>query len=305
MQCDACRREAVVYQPYSGKYLCPAHFFGDFEAKAKRTIRSHGWLRPGDHITVALSGDRAGAALLAFLVKLTANRRDIRLSAITIDTGTSGSPALGQAGAMAAACSVEWFCGSFAERYGTTMDEMVQKNGPDTACRSCRVLRRDLLGEIAETHGATRCAFATTVDNTAGDFFSSLLSGTVEHTLFPPGAIGKTRIPVIRPFMDIPAPEVIRYAELCCGKSGFWDALPPGPCTGQDSFAADAQVALDMYSHRHPAAKFALANLAGTLAGIAAARGAPPLCPVCGEPVDGGECEACGIRRDVTRRSVS
>ncbi|WP_422176106.1 hypothetical protein, partial [Methanoregula sp.] len=25
MQCDACRREAVIYQPYSGKHLCPAH----------------------------------------------------------------------------------------------------------------------------------------------------------------------------------------------------------------------------------------------------------------------------------------
>ncbi|MFZ1127907.1 tRNA(Ile)-lysidine synthase [Methanoregula sp.] len=304
MQCDACRREAVVYQPYSGKHLCPVHFLKDFEAKAKHAIRSHGWLRPGDHIAVALSGDAASAALLFFLAKLTAARRDIRLSAITIDTGMSGSPAIAQAGAMAAACSVEWHCGSFAERYGMTIDEMVQKNGPDTARRSCRVLLCDLLGEIAEAHGATRCAFATTVDETAGDFFSSLLSGKVERTLFPAGVTGKTRIPAIRPFMDIPAPEVIRYAELCCGKYGTWDALLPGPCAGQDSLAADAQAALDMYSDRHPAAKFALANLAGTLAGIAAARGMTPSCPVCGEPIDGGECNACGIRRDVTRGTL-
>ena len=242
MHCDACRREAVVYQPYSGKHLCPVHFLKDFEAKAKHAIRSHGWLRPGDHIAVALSGDAASAALLFFLAKLTAARRDIRLSAITIDTGMSGSPAIAQAGAMAAACSVEWHCGSFAERYGMTIDEMVQKNGPDTARRSCRVLLCDLLGEIAEAHGATRCAFATTVDETAGDFFSSLLSGKVERTLFPAGVTGKTRIPAIRPFMDIPGPEVIRYAEsvlrevrhlgrpaprpLC--RTGF----PCGRCTG-------------------------------------------------------------------------
>ena len=90
MQCDACRREAEVFQPYSGKHLCPVHFFKDFEAKAKRAIRSHGWLRPGDHIAVVLPGDAAGAALLVFLANLTENRRDIRLSAITIDPGMSG-----------------------------------------------------------------------------------------------------------------------------------------------------------------------------------------------------------------------
>ncbi len=95
MQCDACRREAVVFQPYSGKHLCPVHFLKDFEAKAKRTIRSHGWLRPGDHIAVVLPGDAAGAALLVFLVNLTENRRDIRLSAITIDHGMSGCSAPG------------------------------------------------------------------------------------------------------------------------------------------------------------------------------------------------------------------
>jgi tRNA(Ile)-lysidine synthase TilS/MesJ len=301
MQCDACRREAEIFQPYSGKNLCQVHFFKDFEAKAKRVIRSHGWLRPGDHIAVVLPGDAPGAALLAFLANLTGNRRDIRLSVITIDEGAAGG-GMDQARSVAAACGAGWFCGSFAERYGTTMDAIVQQEGREAADRSCRVLANDLTGEIAEAHGVTKCAVATTVDDRASRFFSDLLSGTVEHSLRVPGTVGKTRIPVIQPFMEIPAPEVIRYAELhpACAGGGTLS-----PCTNSDSGAADARAALDAYDCRHPATKFALANLEGTLAGIAAARGPFPSCPVCGEPITGGECATCGIRRRYNRGAVS
>ena len=152
MQCDACRREAVVFQPYSGKHLCPVHFTRDFEAKAKRTIRTHGWLRPGDHIAVASSGDAPSAALLSFLFHLTANRRDVRLSAITVDPGITGYPVVEQAGTIAGACGVPWFSGSFAERYSVTMDKLMRQEGQESACRSCRVLAGDLIGEIAELH---------------------------------------------------------------------------------------------------------------------------------------------------------
>jgi len=82
MQCSKCRNESIVYQPYSGQYLCQDHFIDDLEAKVKRAIRVHQWLRPGDHIGVPLAGDSAGKALLFFLDKLTENRRDIRVSAI-------------------------------------------------------------------------------------------------------------------------------------------------------------------------------------------------------------------------------
>ena len=87
MQCDKCRREAVLFQEYSGLHLCKQHFEADFERKAKHEIRSHHWLVPGDHIAVALSGDANSSALLCFLKKLTSSRRDIQISAISIDEG--------------------------------------------------------------------------------------------------------------------------------------------------------------------------------------------------------------------------
>jgi tRNA(Ile)-lysidine synthase TilS/MesJ len=295
MQCSACRHEAIVFQPYSGKHLCPVHFTRDLEAKAKRTIRAHGWLRPGDHIAVVLFGDAASAGLLFFLHSLTKDRRDIRLCAITIDPGIRGSPVGERALAVAEGLGVPWFTGSLVERYGITLDRLIQDEGQEAATDACRVLTCDLLGEIAENHGVTRCAIATSVDEIAGAFFFSLLSGTPEHTLFSRQSAGRSGIPIITPFMEIPAGELDRYGQLHAPR----EFLPVGPCTGKNSLELDVGEALDTYNRRHPAARFALANLAGTLSRVASDL--PPACPVCGEPLGAGGCPACAIREKYRR----
>lgn len=298
MQCAACRREAIVFQPYSGKYLCPVHFVKDFEAKAKRSIRLHGWLRPGDHTGVVLTADAGDAALLVFLHKLTQDRRDVQLSAIVIDEGIAGDAGPAAAREIAGRFSMEIFHGSFAERYGTTRDAIVRAEGAAAADRICRVLAGDLAAEIAAANGVTRCAVATTVDDTALQFFSDMLGGTVEQTLFCPETLGTARIPVIRPFMDIPKTEVYRYAEL--NDTGTGCTAIPGPTGG-----SDAGTALMAYDTRHPATKFALANLAGTLTDIAAKNVlCEASCTACGKPLTGGSCPACAIREKFSGRSL-
>ena len=79
MLCDKCRNEAALFQPSSGRHLCGRHLAADIEARAKRAIRSHHWMKTGDHIAVIRTGDRKSAALLIFLKRLIAGRRDIRL----------------------------------------------------------------------------------------------------------------------------------------------------------------------------------------------------------------------------------
>jgi Predicted ATPase of the PP-loop superfamily implicated in cell cycle control len=289
MQCAACRRDAVVFQPYSGKHLCPVHFTKDFEAKAKRAIRKNRWLLPGDHTAVVLTGDAAQAALLVFLHKLTRDRRDVRLSAIVIDEGTAGGA--GYARQAAERCGIGIFAGSFAERYGTTRDQIVQDEGAVAAGRTCQVLAGDLAAEIAAANGITRIAVATTVDDPATRFFSDLLNGTVERTLFAAETVGILKIPAIRPFMDIPKTEVYRYAELAGAGTG--DA--GSSVTGGES---DAESVLAGYDSHHPATKFALANLAGTLAGIAGKnRTEGKTCPDCGGTLENETCYACSIRK--------
>ncbi|HQD25394.1 MAG TPA: tRNA(Ile)-lysidine synthase, partial [Methanoculleus thermophilus] len=75
MKCSKCRREAIIYQRYSGLHLCEQHFNRDFEAKAKRAIREHRWIQSGDTVAVALSGDGDSSALLYFLSRLLRERR--------------------------------------------------------------------------------------------------------------------------------------------------------------------------------------------------------------------------------------
>ncbi|MFA5254459.1 MAG: hypothetical protein WC367_07305 [Methanoregula sp.] len=289
MQCAACWREAVVFQPYSGKHLCSVHFTKDFEAKAKRAIRKNRWLLPGDHTAVVLTGDAAQAALLVFLHKLTKDRRDVRLSAIVIDEGV-GEPA-GCARQAAERCGIGIFAGSCAERYGTTRERLVQNEGVTAASRTCRVLTGDLAAEIAAANGITRLAIATTVDDPAIRFFSDLLNGTVEQTLFARETVGLLKIPVIRPFMDIPKTEVHRYAELIGAETGSTGTTVP---TGD----SDAEAVLAAYDKRHPATKFALANLAGTLAEISGKnRTEGNTCPDCGGTLENETCYACSIRK--------
>jgi hypothetical protein len=93
MQCSKCRNEGIIFQPYSGQYLCREHFIADFEAKAKRTIRICQGMQPQDSVGIIMSGDPADRALLFFFGKLTAHRRDIRVSEILPDEVTGVIPA--------------------------------------------------------------------------------------------------------------------------------------------------------------------------------------------------------------------
>ena len=64
-----------------------------------------------------LSGDSCSSALLYFLKKLTSNRRDIRISAITIDEGIAGYRSPENALRIAELLDTECIMGSFQEAF--------------------------------------------------------------------------------------------------------------------------------------------------------------------------------------------
>src|SRR5512136_1341887 len=145
MQCNKCRKEAVIYQEYSGQHLCERHSEADLERKAKHEIRRHHWLESGDHIAIALSGDQNSSALLYFLKKLTSIRRDIRISAITIDEGIQGYRNPEYANRIARAFDTDWISTSFSERFGLSLDEITKRKGMALSCTYCRTIRNYLL----------------------------------------------------------------------------------------------------------------------------------------------------------------
>jgi uncharacterized protein (TIGR00269 family) len=294
MQCNRCRREAVIHQPYSGLHLCGQHFFADLEAKAKRAIRTHHWLTSGDHIAVALSGSNGSSALLFFLKNLTARRRDITLSSITIDEGIAGYRDPGHAAAIAAALGVPCVTASFAEEFGTTVDALMREKGGACACRYCGVLKRTLLNKIALKHGISRLALGSSLDHEAESVLTVMLSGEVDGLLcrerVPEGAV-----PVIRPFMYVPEEEVALYSELTIGRNSTVACPVP-----KDSLQADAGVFLDEYVLGHPSARYSLVGLRERISAAGSAvQDRVPVCGRCGGPC-GDACQSCRILDEVT-----
>lgn len=225
MRCDKCRNKAIFFQPYSGRYLCGRHLALDVEARAKRSIRSHRWMNPGDHIAVVVSGDKKSAALLFFLQKLTADRRDIRLSAVPVlreETGTAGK---------------------IAESLQIPCMEMRDPGRHGTVAR----------GTITKT------ALAISLDDIAKGVLAEFLFGDVNRFIHPPPH-GENRITVICPFIAIPSEELDLYWEI----AGAGIDLPTGTLRC-DAPLQETRALLEDYCRHHPATKYALLHLAEQL----------------------------------------
>jgi uncharacterized protein (TIGR00269 family) len=293
MQCNKCGRKAILFQEYSGQHLCKQHVEDDVEAKAKYEIRRNRWMIPGDHIAVALSGGKNSSALLYFLKKLTSNRRDIRISAITIDEGITGYSDPGCAIQIARKLDVECIPVSFLENFGITADEFAHKKGINLSCTYCHVIKNSLLNRIAGEHGVTKLALGETLDDGAVSVLKNILQGTPEQIVGFERPV-RAKITMIRPFISIPQMEVALYADLhlegsnqsCCPYKN-------------DPFQGDVKTMLNDYTLRHPATKYALTNLKKNLTGVSGSiAGSIPFCEQCGEPTE-GECPSCRIIDEV------
>ena len=259
MQCSKCHRDAIIFQSYSGLHLCGQHVAADVDAKAKKMIRAHQWLKPGDHIAVLLSGNRSSSALLYFLKQLTAERRDIRISAIKIDEEPTGLNFTSSAKWIAELLDTECFTGSSEEDPVTGVDTVAQKTKNPFPSLDCHPHSFHLLERIAQQHGITKIALAISLDDAAGAVLESVIRGDVERLTGNPCP---ETIPRISPFISVTAAEVSLYAALC----GFGNEQGLSPEQG-DGLHLDTVAMLDSYTNNHPSTKYALLNLGENLAG--------------------------------------
>jgi uncharacterized protein (TIGR00269 family) len=294
MQCSKCRREAIIYQRYSGLHLCEQHFNRDFEAKAKRAIREHRWIESGDRVAVALSGGKDSSAVLFFLHSLLGERRDVRLMAITVDEGIAGYRDTDLARKISEGLGVPWVTASFRDAYGITLDEIVARKGTGLSCTYCGVLRRALMNRVAREEGVTKFAYGFNLDDEAQSVLMNVLRGDAAQLTRPVREV-EGMIPRIRPFIYIPEREVALYAFLHV--EGF-DAAGCPYAVG--ALRRDVRGVLDDYTYRHPATKYSLVRLGEALR----RTGTAPetvfgVCERCGEPMPGEPgreiCRACQV----------
>lgn len=297
MKCSKCRRPAIIYQRYSGLHLCRDHFVADFQAKAKRAIRTHKWLDSGDSIAVALSGGKDSAALLYFLREMVTNRPDVGLFAVTIDEGISGyrDPAVPKK--IAEEMGVRHHTFSFKDEYGITADEIVEQKGTALSCSYCGVLRRRLLNSAARSLDANSLALGLNLDDEAQSVLMNTLRGDAESLLRG----NKERVGLIKrikPFIYIPEREVALYAYLHV--RGF----ATGTCPyAHGALRADVRNLLNDYAWRHPSSRHCLVRLGEKLASLnVRTESSPTYCPECGE-ICGDICRSCQMLSEVCRNA--
>ena len=258
MKCSKCLQDAIIFQPYSGLHLCGQHIIADVDAKAKKVIRAHGWLKPGDHIAVLLCGDQSGSALLYFLKKLTAQRHDIRITAIIITNKKSANSDTLHAKRIAERLDTEFLEVSWSEESETVTRIFTVKN-PDISSLPMFPTSHSILPEsIAQKHGITKIAWGLCLDGAACVVLDQVIRGD-GGKLVRNSSTMDTLIRIC-PFIAVTAAEVSLYAELC----GFRDEKIINPEPG-DGLHKDVNDMLDSYTNDHPATKYALLNLGENL----------------------------------------
>jgi len=259
MQCSRCHRDEIFFQPYSGLHLCSQHLIADVEAKAKKMIRAQGWLKTGDQIAVLLSGNQNSSALLYFLKKLTAERCDIRISAITVADCIELHSNTSHAKRIAERLDADLIEVSLPEEFRIGTDISTGKK-QDISSPQMLPASRSIIDMIAQQHGITKIAWGLCLDEAAGVVLECVISGDGEKLVRSSSVHdGPLRI---CPFIAVTSAEVSLYADLC----GCGDEPIPRPEPG-DGLHKDTIAMLNGYTNNHPATKYALLNLGENLSG--------------------------------------
>ncbi|MDO8727171.1 MAG: TIGR00269 family protein [Candidatus Methanoperedens sp.] len=293
MKCQRCNKSAVIYQKYSNAHLCKLHFIEDVERKIKRDIRKFKMVQKGDRIAVALSGGKDSIVLLYVLHKIFQDRKDLELSAITIDEGINGyrEHTLENAVKLTGDLGIQHTIRSFREGFGVTLDELITRK-EHAACTLCGVLRKNLLNKTARELGADKLAIGHNLDDESQTILMNYLRGDIDRLKrMLPDANQPGLVMRIKPLRSIPEKEVALY--------GFLNDLPVSidecPYAGQ-ALRNEIREIINNYEVKHPGTKY---SLLGGSEIISEALRSPDnqisVCRICGEPGSDDICKTCRL----------
>ncbi len=294
VRCTKCAAEAVTYIRYNGTSLCSKHFTEYIDKRIKKEVRTQLDIGHGKHITVAISGGKDSAVTLFTLAKILGDRRDIRLTAFTVDEGIAGyRPAtMDKVIRLTERLGIEHHVVSFQEEVGTTMDELAPISGDQSPCSFCGVFRRRCMNKAAKTIGADIVATGHNLDDTAQSVMMNFMRGDVERLarLGPHLRIQPGLIPRIEPLRLIPEKESYLYALL--NDIEFSDAECP---YAGAALRNDYRAMIDEMEQKHPGIKFSIVSSYDAIRPMLKEHFQAAnlrLC-ACGEPTCNVRCMAC------------
>jgi len=233
-RCDKCQSSAIIYQKYSGKRLCQAHFDEDVFRKVRESLRQTGLFGQGTRVALDMDGG-IDSAVLAFVLKdIFGNRRDIDFVAVVIDEG--------EAPAEPARLIAERLDIPVVERRLPALPTP-EEAGSDR--------RREFLIALAQENGSGVLATGHNLDDEATDVFISYLRGELNGLLAPVRGVGEEgKIPWIKPLRRIPEKEIRLFAiKHDLGRSDI---------VFRDHFRIEAKRLLCEFDSRHPGTKYSL-----------------------------------------------
>ena len=294
VRCTKCTADAVTYIRYNGNSLCPHHFTEYVEKRIKKEVRAQLEIGGGKHIAVAISGGKDSSVTLQTLAKILGDRRDVRLSAFTVDEGIAGyRPAtMEKVAQITSRLGIEHHVVSFKDEVGTTMDELAPISGDQSPCSFCGVFRRRCMNKAAKEVGADIVATGHNLDDTAQSVLMNFMRGDVERLarLGPHLRVQPGLIPRIEPLRLIPEKE--SYLYVLINDIEFSD--DECPYAGA-ALRNDYRAMIDEMEQKHPGTKFSIVASYDAIRPMMRERfpAADLGRCACGEPTCNVQCMSC------------
>lgn len=218
MKCSLCNEKSIYEVRYNGSALCGYHLSQYVERRVKHEIRQQ--LRIGSEgarISVAISGGKDSSVTLYLLHKVFSERKNVELTAFTVDEGIEGYRNAGLQAAinLSAELGIKHETISFKENFGHSMDEIVSADGGKTIpCSHCGPMRRQLMNRISEYQRGDYVALGINLDDYAQSIMMNVAKGDVQRMarMAPHRKTQEGLIPRILPLRKVPEKEVMLYA---------------------------------------------------------------------------------------------
>lgn len=217
MICSRCDNTAIYSAYYSGENLCRSHLEQSIERRVKQEIRSQvSFRKEVTKIAIAFSGGKDSSVMLYLLHKLIGNRKNLELTAVTVDEGISGYRNVEMEGAsrLCSKLGISHRILSFSKKYGITMDEIAKLDSETIPCSHCGPMRRQVLNILAREVDADYIALGMNLDDYAQSILMNVIKGDVSRMarLAPHDEPSDLLVRRILPLKKIPEKEVMIYA---------------------------------------------------------------------------------------------
>ncbi|MEA1925592.1 MAG: TIGR00269 family protein [Candidatus Altiarchaeota archaeon] len=305
-KCSRCERDSVTQLSYLGESLCSRCFSRLVEKRVRKTVRLNKLLAREDRIGVALSGGKDSACALHIMKKLVDPVPSSELVAYSIDEGIEGfrDKSIKAASELCEQLGVEHWVYSFRESYGFTIDEILEKLGPDKrapVCSYCGVLRRKLLNEGGKDLGLDKIVTGHNLDDEVQTSLMNYIRGDLDRIGRMGANVGVLKdsgfVPRIKPLRECPVEEILEYAKI--KEIPFYSKSCP---YSEEAFRQTIRKVVDLLENNHPGSRFQILKSTDNLIEKLDPEkeyGKINHCVICGYPTSRERCRACQILEEL------